>query len=374
MYNQINETQFLHKIKLSKITASVLEIADQNDVTEADIVIFSGMLHSMSYQDEKNLGTILTEVLLLSKNEIKKLKESGEHNTERIKYLAKNFFNKFSIGKLSSIFGLPLRDVDPNISIFYNEFILSYLADNNFYRNDDEIVNLFKEYIKTFDYLNAVRLYLLVFLLGKYQILDELTKIQYKECNHNFVYALNREIIFIVNLLVRYGKGNKIDFISEETLQICNEAVDESNNKLIHIQKDYINERIQLESKVRNLEERERELLNTIKDLTEKLSLYENYKILDGQKVLVIGDEGRKDGYKEIVESHGGQFDFMSGIDTKPTAVLRRCNANDIVFFITSYAKHDVYDTIKSVGNIQYVHSSGLDSLERKIMELKFNK
>lgn len=374
MYKQINQAQFLHKINLSKITRSVLEIGDQNNITEADIIIFSGMLQCLNTKDEREIGKILTDVFLFNKVELKRMKSNGDYEVERIKLIAKNFFSKFTPSKLSNIFNVSIKDIDATISIYYNEFILAYLKDNYVYQDDQELTKMFIERLDTFDYANAVRMYFLIFLLGRYHLIDTFTRLQYEKCNHNFVYALNREIIFVVNLLVRYGKNSKIDFISEETLQICNEAVDESNNKLIQIQKDYVDERIQLENKLRQVEDRERELLNLVEELTAKLNIYENAKVLDNQKVLVVGDEGRKDGYKEIVERHGGQFDFLSGIDTKPTTVLRRCNANNIVFFITGYAKHDVYDSIKSVGNILYVHNTGLDSLERKIMELKFKE
>lgn len=372
MYEKVNKMQFIHKIELATLTKSVLKTADENNVTEADICILAGMLHCMHDKSNADVAKLLTETLLFNKVEVKRMKASDSFEIERIKYLSKNFFTNFTSTRLSQAFNVPLNTIEMDNDIKYNHFILMFLTDNYSGDDDDTIIEEFMKSSDVGNYADCVRIYLMTLVLGRFKLLEKLSIIQNKTFNKNFLYALNQELIRNINFLVRYGRGNKIDILSEEVIDMCNSALDELTTKLSDIQYEHVMETTDLNFKLKEANDKIADLEETLSKLLLELEEYKNVKVLDGKKVLVIADENHREGYKEIIERHGGIFEFISGVNTNVPFVVNRARANDEVFFCTAYTKHKLfYAGIKDIENLHYVTTVGLDSLERAVINIK---
>lgn len=373
MYDKLNEMQFLHKIKTAKLTKSVLKIADENDVTESDICIMAGMLYCMRGKTDAEITKLFVETLLFNKVELKRMKNSDSYEIERIKYISRYFFNTFSTTRLSQAFNLSLNSIDCTNIIAYNKFMLTFLKENYSGDDDEMFIEEFINMCESGDYPNAVRQYFLTLILGRFKLSEKLAHIYLRSYSKSFTYAINQEIIYIVNLLVRYGRNNKMDIISEEMMDICNEAINEINGRLADQQYEHILQTIEMSGKITELNNIIDELKATIEELNDKLSEYENLKILSDKNVLVISDDAHKEGYREIIEKHGGNFEFACGVDSNVKLIINRAMSNDIVFFCTAYTKHKLfYAGLKDLDNIKYVPSIGLDSLEREVLKLKY--
>ena len=371
MYERINQMQFIHKIELAKITKTVLKVADDNNVTEADICILAGMLHIMHDKSNADIAKLLTETLLFNKVEIKRMKASDSFEVERIKYLAKNFFITFSTSRISQAFSIPVGNIELDTTLYYNKFMLLFLSDNYSGTDDETIIEEFIEAGESGSFLSCARIFLLSLILGRFKLLEKLSIIQNKKFNKSFMYALNQEIIRCINLLIRYGRGNKIDIVSDEFIEMCNAAIDEVTNKLSDVQYEYVLKIEELNKQLMQSNAQIVELTEQCRKLQESLDYYQRNKILKDKKVLVISDENHRDGYKEIVERHGGIFEFVSGVDTNINYVMNRARSSDEVFFCTAYTKHKLfYAGIKDLENLHYVQNIGLDSLEREINKL----
>ena len=373
MYKQLNAMQFLHKIELANLTKSVLKIADNNNVTESDICILAGIMYCISGKPDSDIAKLLTDTLLFNKVEIKRMKTSDtSYEVERIKYIAKNFFTTFSAARLSQAFNIPISHIEVNCGLQYNEFILSFLKDTYSGDDDETFIENFIELNEKGDYANCVRMYLMCLVLGRFKLVEKLSLIQNRSFHKNFLYSLNQELISLINLLVRYGRSNKIDLLSEEMMTMCNDAVEELTHKLSEQQYSHVMEKLELTNKIKEQDMIIKNLQDSIKELNKLVEKYKNSKILDGKKVLVIADESHKDGYKEIVERHGGIYEFISGIDGSTNYVVNRAQASDEVFFCTAYAKHKIYFSgLKELNNVHYLTNNGLSSLENEICKLR---
>ena len=111
-------------------------------------------------------------------------------------------------------------------------------------------------------------------------------------------------------------------------------------------------------------------------DLKTELSKYKSVEFseknkLKGLRVLVIGDTGRMQYYREIVESYGGIFDFADGVEEVSSIKLKSMRA-DVIFHIVAYSKHNVTEIITKVPvPIVFVNRSGNASLEEAIKNFK---
>ena len=371
MYADLNKIEFFKLFKLSDIANSVLNIGLSNGVEDADIISFSALLSYLCSKTQNEINKVLGDVFLFNKTEIKKLNNDEDDFTVSVmKLMAKTFYKKYSNIRLTNMLDISKKDISLKFDLNYSNFIYTFLNDMYSNLHDDDLTEMFTTRLDEFNYKEAVRVYFLVMVLERYYLIEEFNNIQYERCRNNFIYALNAEIVLVTNLLVRYGKGNKVDVLSEETMELCNNAIEETNLNAIETQQFYIKKNFELENKVRNLETEIKALNDVIKNLEEKIEREDIINYFQGKSILVIGDEGRKDGYKEIVEKYGANFEFLPGIGIKSNLAVRRSEANDFVFYMTGYAKHEIYDSIKHLYNIYYIHSTGLASLETKMLSI----
>lgn len=68
---------------------------------------------------------------------------------------------------------------------------------------------------------------------------------------------------------------------------------------------------------------------------------------LEGQTVLVVGDENRQVAYRETVEAMGGRFEFVSGFGN-PAELRAKARAATVIVFVTAYAGHKMWVQARS--------------------------
>ncbi|PWI55855.1 DUF2325 domain-containing protein [Sulfoacidibacillus thermotolerans] len=94
--------------------------------------------------------------------------------------------------------------------------------------------------------------------------------------------------------------------------------------------------------------------------------------ILAGKRVLVVGDEPRAPIYRQLVEWHGGEFEFVSGYEKNRQAILR-FSAVDGIVFVTAYVEHAKWYALKSHANMRRVvlmNRAGVLAMEEALKEL----
>ncbi len=130
------------------------------------------------------------------------------------------------------------------------------------------------------------------------------------------------------------------------------------------------------ESIINSFSNDERKYVDLINTLTEKINQLEKEKRelekesfkrtlpLSNKNILVVGDTGRKDSYKEIIERYGGNFNFIDGIfETEKINLL--CEKTDLAVLITTRMKHKISNVVKSNGVPSiFVNSAGIQSFE----------
>jgi hypothetical protein len=88
---------------------------------------------------------------------------------------------------------------------------------------------------------------------------------------------------------------------------------------------------------------------------------------LKSKRILVVGDTGRKDSYREIVEQYGGNFEFMDGI-FEPEKISFMSEKADLAILVIPRMKHSVSNTlkVKKIPTI-FVNSAGVSSFEEVV-------
>ena len=120
----------------------------------------------------------------------------------------------------------------------------------------------------------------------------------------------------------------------------------------------------------------EQKYLGMIDDLTQRLNHLEKENAelknksmkktspLNNKKVLVVGDTGRKESYKKIIEQYGGNFDFIDGVFDKEKISLVSESA-DIAVLVIPRMKHTISNALK-VNKVPmiFVNSAGIGAFE----------
>lgn len=367
---KIDKLQFLHQVKLTDTAKSILQICDGNEVLESDILTLSSILYLISRKARNERLSFLREFVQITSSQLKKLSAMEDLDGEMQKILGEGYYKKIPARKTLMSMGIAvdkLKEKDDSAASFMQFYLEDYYRDYT----DERLTKRFIDLIQHADFQNAVRLYFLAIMLGRKGLIDKFSRIQRDKCRNNFIYALNREVTAAGTVLVRYGRKKNVELLSEQTIELSNDAVDETNRALSEL-------RVEFDSTVRNLQgtirSKEQELSTAhheISKLRLELSEINNQLILDNMKVVVFGDDGHIEGYREKVEKHGGIFSFASGTKTKGAAARRIATSADIIFLITRWAQHELSGAIEDFENIIPVNSAGIDSLEREILKLR---
>ncbi|SHF72783.1 hypothetical protein SAMN02745218_02963 [Desulfofundulus australicus DSM 11792] len=96
---------------------------------------------------------------------------------------------------------------------------------------------------------------------------------------------------------------------------------------------------------------------------------------LSGLTVCVIGDEGHREGYKEIVLEYGGHMNFVCGIEDA-SVVKQAVRSSDVVIAVTAYCKHKVFTPAKEEAQrlgipMIICPSAGLGAFREAVEKLK---
>ena len=70
-------------------------------------------------------------------------------------------------------------------------------------------------------------------------------------------------------------------------------------------------------------------------------------RVLEGQRILVVGDESHAVAYRALVEEQGATFDFLPGYDQNGQIASKMTSADGIVF-VTAYASHLKFYALKA--------------------------
>jgi hypothetical protein len=202
----------------------------------------------------------------------------------------------------------------------------------------------------------------------------------FKQINNNkFQFDL---VGYCINRLSNHGIGyNNIADVLVNTYDNVTDYLITDNItplKFIDEQLSKISEYIKNEKEVllKAYEQDEKNYLDMVDNLTTRLNSLEKENAelknksmkktspLNNKKVLVVGDTGRKEGYKQIVEQYGGHFDFVDGIFEKDKLSVVSESA-DVAILIVPRIKHTVSHILKANKvPVIFVNSAGIGAFE----------
>jgi hypothetical protein len=364
---KINKLQFLHKVRLTNTASSIVEICDKSGVKESDIFTVSAFLYFLSKKSAGERINTIYDFSMMTKAQRKELPGDPDADGKLQRIVVENFYRKISLKKIMLALQLSDSDGASLVAESYDSFLQQYVTEFHEDFADERFIKEFVNLVEVADYSNAVRLYFLAICLGRNRLMDTFSRIQRDKCRSNFIYALNRKVILIGTLLVKYGKGKEVEILAEQTIELSNEAVDEANRHVAELQERFV----EYEKEISCLEGQLAESHKTNTELRMEIAEINNHLILENVKVLVVGDEGHIEGYRKIVEEQGGRFDFTSGVSTKGATAKRKALGADLVFLITTWAQHEVTRAIEGFANIVRVNSAGLESFEREVLKLR---
>ncbi|MCL6441844.1 MAG: hypothetical protein K6T83_00015 [Alicyclobacillus sp.] len=118
-----------------------------------------------------------------------------------------------------------------------------------------------------------------------------------------------------------------------------------------------------------------RALLDVIDGLRERKRACESVAperryLLEGKRVLVVGDESHAAHYRAILEAQGATFDFLPGFD-KDRSTASKLAAADGIVFISAYANHVKFYALKATDKCSVlVPQAGLHAFAKGVAEL----
>ncbi len=150
-------------------------------------------------------------------------------------------------------------------------------------------------------------------------------------------------------------------FVDEQLVQITDHIKIEKEallNSFISDEQKYLQMIDDLTMRLNQLEKENMELKNTSMKKTSPLN---------NKKVLVVGDTGRKDSYRQIVEQYGGNFDFVDGIFEKEK-ISTLSESADVAILVVPRIKHTVSNILKANKvPVIFVNSAGIGSFEEVV-------
>ena len=163
-------------------------------------------------------------------------------------------------------------------------------------------------------------------------------------------------------LKVQNKKGYDI-FVDEQLSQMSEYMKKEKENMIESFSNDerkYVEIINTLTEKINELEKENNQL---------KKNLSKKELPLTNKNVLVVGDTGRKEFYREVVERYVGNFDFIDGIFETEKINLFSEKA-DLAILVIPRIKHQISNVLKSnkVPSI-FVNSAGINSFEEVVQK-----
>lgn len=91
-----------------------------------------------------------------------------------------------------------------------------------------------------------------------------------------------------------------------------------------------------------------------------------------GRRILIVGDDGHKATYRELVELYGGEFDFVSGFQ-KEAQAIGRIKAADGIVMVTAFMNHSKWYALRAnvaMEKVVLVPRAGLTAVDQGLREL----
>lgn len=353
----LNKILTYQNLGLTPQITQLVENAEDIGIEKSHIAVYSGFLHLIHnlYTPEDTKRIVNTFVKIPKK----KSENFFSKKTQEwvVTQLAKCFYrpassmnqleDKLKYSSLKCYHIMAHRIIDFHTSVY----------------ESNESYDLHIESLDEHRYNQMAKYALTLYLTHPDKILDYLKIIDEKNLKNNFTYHLNEEVNKIVVWLIKYGKNATVVDFADDVFTIADDTVKESLDNIAK-------ERDEYSLVIRDYEKQISELKIKNNTLQIENSKLKGKPILTGLKVLVIGETQRKEGYKEKVEKHGGEFSFIDGGDEAKKSRKEGMKA-DLIFHITSHGLHIVPRQLKGFENVIYVNNGGLQSLENEILKLK---
>lgn len=331
----------------------MIDKAGAYDIQTVDVFIYSAFCYlnppnSLGNYIKMPNNKIVLEKFLNNREMVqKKIAESFEQKVaenKRMNKWQKNQFSHFEINNLENKFLMALEIVehfkDRNIKEWLSDVVdegnakmasLIYFLAHILY-NKEDIVEL-TEYIKSHGDLFVQRV--------------------------RFSIEMNYE--FVITMLL-HAKPERYDlFIDEQLLQITDYIKNEKEVVISAYENDekrYVNIIENLTTRINQLEKENGELKNTSMKKTSPIN---------GKNVLVVGDTGRKESYRQIVEQYGGEFEFIDGIFDKDKVSFASEKA-DLAILVIPRMKHTISNVLKSQKvPVIFVNSAGIGTFQEVV-------
>lgn len=354
---RIDNIDFQTMLNISNQMQHLLEMAEEDGVQKSHIIIFSGFLHLIHnlYVNE-DAKKVVEQFIKIPK---KKKEKFFDQKTREwiIVQLAKVFYkSSMSLNDISEEFRHPTVKS-------YHIMAMRIIEYYDLLDKEGTTFDVHDDMLKSKMYHSTAKFILSLLITHPDELFKYLEKIKEMNLINNLNYYLNDEINRQSLLLLRYGKNKSLVDFSEDVLVMADETINENLENIKSERDEYLKLMVDYEKQISDLRKKSNEL--QIEN-----SLLRGKPVLTKLKVLVIGDTQRKEGYKKVVEKHGGIYSFLDGVE-EATKSKQEAMKNDIIFHITDYGFHVVSRQLDGFKNIQFVNTAGLQSLENSILKLK---
>lgn len=358
IFDTINKLDFQKLLGTSNQIERLLLTTEEDGVSKSHICIFTGYLHLIhNLYNPEDVKRSIDQFINIPKKKQQKLFDRKTKEWIVIQ-LAKVFYKPlYQMKKLPDA-----HRIDRSFKV-YHLMALSVVQFHSKNYSAQESLDIHIEFLKD-KYYNSSSKYLLSLLFAQpenfYKYLDEIKNLN---LFNNLKYYLNEEINRNSLLLLKYGLNKTLVDFNEEVLEMADSTVQENLENIKSERDEYAQRLIEYEKNISILKKKNSEL--QIEN-----SKLKNNPILTNLKILVIGDTQHREGYKKIVENHGGDFSFLDGVE-EASKSKQNAMKNDLVFHVTAYGFHVVSRQLDGLENVKYVNKAGLQSLDQTIAKLK---
>ena len=350
---------------LEEYTQTLLSISEQSGIKRSDIFIYAGFMNLVLGQMDITVSTRLIEKF--TKIPSKKIKSFRSPNTVKWIYtkMARLYYQPLLNSNIGDDEKYAVGEHPCNTLMGY--YVCKLFKDTMTYAdNREEFESLIREK-RIFEFTKG---FISIFFCYDNQQLIEDCLEMLKEQNliDTFTERLNIELTHAGSLLLNYsGKSTKIDGYIQE-FSMADDLLEENKQNILKERDQYSKLVQEYEQAIKVKEKILEKYKVQYSTLQLKNAHLKDNPLLKDLSILVIGDTNRKSGYKKLIESYGGYFEFIDGIQDARKA-RRMALRNDIVFHLTDYSKHIVSKQINDLQHIVLVDRVGVENLEQAILE-----
>jgi hypothetical protein len=336
-------------------TPMMLDKAGAYDIKGTEVIVYTVFSflnppNSLGNYIKMPNNKIMLEKFLNNRELVqKKIAEAFEQkisDNKRMNKWEKNKFSHFELTNMENKYLMALEIVEHFKNKNVKEWLKDAVDDNN-------------------SALSSL-VYMLAHLMYDEEDLGELTeyiKSNGELFNQKVKFKIEMNFEISINML-RFAKPERYElFVDEQLVQIIDYIKNEKEVILSAYENDekrYLDMVDNLTIRLNQLEKENLELKSTSMKKTSPLK---------DKNVLVVGDTGRKESYKQIVEQYGGNFNFIDGVFDKEKINMVSESA-DVAILVIPRMKHTISNSLKThkVPMI-FVNSAGIGTFQSVIDE-----